>query len=183
MSIKELFCDIPEELQELINEEFHDCNIQISSLNEELAETKKTLANLQVKYHKKEHENKILIRGLKQYINIKQKLLRHIRNISLETAYAIHIGEQPLSIEKEKTTISTEDYNWEYLNECCQDVSYESDKFSESAPIWPIQKEVDGESIEQFTNTEPKYKTFIDFNGNERVKINDFDQWTAEHWF
>jgi hypothetical protein len=166
MSIKELFCDIPEELQELLNEEFHDCDIQISSLRKELAETKEALATLQVKYHKKEHENNILVRSLKQHMNIKQKLLRHIRNISLETAHAIHIGEQPLSIEKEKNTVD----DWDRPNELCRDISGDSDTLSVSAPIWPIQPE-------------PKYKTFIDFNGNEQVRIDDFDQWTAEHWF
>lgn len=163
MSIKELFCDIPEELQELLNEEFHDCDIQISSLRKELAETKGALAALQVKYHKKEHENNILVRGLKQHMNIKQKLLRHIRNISLETAHAIHIGEQPLFVEKEKTTVDSS-------TDICHDVSCDSDTLSESAPIWPIQPE-------------PKYKTFIDFNGHEQVRIDDFDQWNVDHWF
>ena len=176
MSIKNLLCDIPEELQELLDEQLNDYDIEISSMRNELAETKAALVALQLKYDKKEHENKILVRGLKYHVSIKEELLRHIRNISLETAHAIHIGEQPLYIEKEKkhATIQKQ-YQWDTSYEVYSDISFESEILDEpKEDICSLQEEV---------NKLEKPKTFIDFNGVEQVKYNSFDQWLSDKWF
>lgn len=185
MSIKDLLCDLPEELADLLYEQFDNCDYDLISIRNELAETKAALAALQVKYDKKEHENKILVRGLHHHIKQKQHLLTHVRNISVETASAISMGEQPFEVKREKTPVSIpyvrENYEWYSPNELERNISLDSDT-SNSTAIWPIQREVHGEFLDKFASTEPLHSTYVDFNGIEQVRFNDFDRWNPDQW-
>jgi hypothetical protein len=107
MSIKNLLCDLPEELADLLYEQLDNCDYDFISLRNELTETKAVLAAvqadlaaLQLKYDMKDHENKILLRGLKYHVNIKNDLLTYLKDISIHTAQAISIGEEQLYFEK-----------------------------------------------------------------------------------
>lgn len=183
MSIKNLLCEIPEELHELLDEQLNDYDIEISSMRNELAETKAALVALQLKYDKKEHENKILIRGLKYHVSIKEELLTNLKNISIQTAQAISIGEQPLYIEKEKKHATVQkQYDWDTSYEVYSDISFESKILDEpKEDICSLQEEVNREESEKTNSAKPK--TFIDFNGVEQVKYNSFDQWLSDKWF
>jgi hypothetical protein len=185
MSIKNLLCDLPEELADLLYEQLDNCDYDFISLRNELTETKAVLAAvqadlaaLQLKYDMKDHENKILLRGLKYHVNIKNDLLTYLKDISIHTAQAISIGEEQLYIEKEKKPDTVQNnYEWDTSYEIYSDISVESDIVSEPEHTCS-QKEV---NIEKTNSAKPK--TFIDFNGIEQVKYNNFDQWLSNKWF
>lgn len=185
MSIKNLLCDLPEELADLLYEQLDNCDYDFISLRNELTETKAVLAAvqadlaaLQLKYDMKDHENKILLRGLKYHVNIKNDLLTYLKDISIHTAQAISIGEEQLYFEKEKKPDTVQNnYEWDTSYEIYSDISVESDIVSEPEHTCS-QKEV---NIEKTNSAKPK--TFIDFNGIEQVKYNNFDQWLSNKWF
>jgi hypothetical protein len=186
MSIKNLLCDLPEELADLLYEQLDNCDYDFISLRNELTETKAALAAvqadlaaLQLKYDMKDHENKILLRGLKYHVNIKNDLLTYLKDISIHTAQAISIGEEQLYFEKEKKPDTVQNnYEWDTSYEIYSDISVESDIVSEPEHTCSLQKEV---NIEKTNSAKPK--TFIDFNGIEQVKYNNFDQWLSNKWF
>ena len=185
MSIKNLLCDLPEELADLLYEQLDNCDYDFISLRNELTETKAALAAvqadlaaLQLKYDMKDHENKILLRGLKYHVNIKNDLLTYLKDISIHTAQAISIGEEQLYFEKEKKPDTVQNnYEWDTSYEIYSDISVESEIVSEPEHNCS-QKEV---NIEKTNSAKPK--TFIDFNGIEQVKYNNFDQWLSNKWF
>jgi hypothetical protein len=186
MSIKNLLCDLPEELADLLYEQLDNCDYDFISLRNELTETKAVLAAvqadlaaLQLKYDMKDHENKILLRGLKYHVNIKNDLLTYLKDISIHTAQAISIGEEQLYFEKEKKPDTVQNnYEWDTSYEIYSDTSVESDIVSEPEHTCSLQKEV---NIEKTNSAKPK--TFIDFNGIEQVKYNNFDHWLSDTWF
>ena len=186
MSIKNLLCDLPEELADLLYEQLDNCDYDFISLRNELTETKAALAAvqadlaaLQLKYDMKDHENKILLRGLKYHVNIKNDLLTYLKDISIHTAQAISIGEEQLYFEKEKKPDTVQNNcEWDTSYEIYSDISVESEIVSEPGHTCSLQKEVNREK----TNS-AKPKTFIDFNGIEQVKYNNFDQWLSNKWF
>jgi hypothetical protein len=186
MSIKNLLCDLPEELADLLYEQLDNCDYDFISLRNELTETKAALAAvqadlaaLQLKYDMKDHENKILLRGLKYHVNVKNDLLTYLKDISIHTAQAISIGEEQLYIEKEKKPDTVQNnYEWDTSYEIYSDISVESDIVSEPEHTCSLQKEV---NIEKTNSAKPK--TFIDFNGIEQVKYNNFDEWISDKWF
>ena len=186
MSIKNLLCDLPEELADLLYEQLDNCDYDFISLRNELTETKAVLAAvqadlaaLQLKYDMKDHENKILLRGLKYHVNIKNDLLTYLKDISIHTAQAISIGEEQLYFEKEKKPDTVQNnYEWDTSYEIYSDISVESDIVSEPEHTCSLQKEV---NIEKTNSAKPK--TFIDFNGIEQVKYNNFDHWLSDKWF
>ena len=165
MSIKNLLCDLPEELADLLYEQLDNCDYDFISLRNELTETKATLAAvqadlaaLQLKYDMKDHENKILLRGLKYHVNIKNDLLTYLKDISIHTAQAISIGEEQLYIEKEKKPDTVQKkYEWDTSYEIYSDISVESEIVSEPEHTCSLQKEV---NIEKTNSAKPK--TFID---------------------
>ena len=195
MSIKDLLCDLPEELSELLFEQLNNCDYDFISLRNELTETKAALAALQVKYDKKDHENKILVRGLHYQIKQKDKLLTHVKDISVQTAAAISIGEESFSQEKMETPVAIkyvrEDYEWLH-KDIEWNGSRENSDDESSGPL-PILRENHGDSLDEtgefghcvyrndeeihYNNREPVYSTYIDFNGVEQVRFNDFCRW------
>lgn len=141
MSIKNLLCDIPEEIQDLLYEELDNYTVQIDSLTKQLAEANSALAALQEKYDKKEDENKKLIENANQ----------EIESFSDEND-AIHYVRE----------------NYEWLTEC-QDLKLDSELDSEL--------ELQEKSMANFFAANPECSTYVDFNGNEHLRMNDFHRW------
>lgn len=79
-----------EEFQDYLFEKFDNANNETNNLRRELAETKSALFNLQIKYDKKNRENKWIINNLlKENIETKQKLFERIKKISFEVEMAL----------------------------------------------------------------------------------------------
>ena len=87
---KDEFITDLEEMQEYLFEEFDNADNEINNLRKELAETKLALHHLQMKYDKKNRENKWFINTvLKRNIEANQKLFETMKKISFEAEMAL----------------------------------------------------------------------------------------------
>jgi len=80
-SIKDILCDFPEHIQEILFEEFEQSANEMQYIRQELDDTKEELAALKQKYADSERDKKIIIHSLKRNIEEKQKIITYMNDI------------------------------------------------------------------------------------------------------
>jgi len=109
-SIKDLLCDVPEELQEFLFEEFELATQETDDLKNELEQTKQELFLLKRKYIQRERDTKLIIRSLKNVIETNQKTFDHLRTIHRESECALESDRSnPPPLIREPNVV--EEYN------------------------------------------------------------------------
>jgi len=80
-SIKDILCDFPEHIQEILFEEFEQSENEMQYIRQELDDTNAELAVLKQKYAYSERDKKIIIHSLRRNIEEKQKIITYMNDI------------------------------------------------------------------------------------------------------
>lgn len=145
---KDEFITDLEEMQEYLFEEFDNADNEINNLRKELAETKSALHHLQMKYDKKNRENKWFINTLlKRNVEANQKLFETMKKISFEAEMALafqHIVIPPVLKRQSKhdfedyqaAAYSTMDNTTDANNTFYDEESYQTPKSTHVRRLW-----------------------------------------------
>ena len=167
-SIKDLLCDVPEELQEFLFEEFELATQETDDLKNELEQTKQELFLLKRKYNQRERDTKLIIRSLKNVIETNQKTFDHLRTIHRESECALESDRSnPPPLIRQSNIV--EEYNM-WAGEAMNDIlpshnilpprrERQSERFLDtSQPIYPLHcTDMDG-----FLNVDNYYSDQVD---------------------
>lgn len=80
---KDILCDFPENLQQILFEEFKQSSKEIEDVRQELKDVKAELAALQEKYEDSECDKKLMIYSLKCNLEAKQKMILSMNDICM----------------------------------------------------------------------------------------------------
>ena len=98
---KDILCDFPEHIQDILFEEFEQSVNEIQDIRQELDDTKEELAALKQKYVDSETDKKIIIHSLRRNIEEKQKIITYMNDIcKMSQTNASQVLEAKIMAEK-----------------------------------------------------------------------------------